>query len=225
MNETKDKRNNMSTAGVFSDGFSLVETLVAIAVLLVAIVGPMTIAAQGLQASFFAREQTTAVYLAQEAVEAIEEIRDVAALEAVYELSPRTWLLCQNSVYPNASTSPNICDTNTWEWYSDLNTLATCDKSDGSLGCDYDSVNDTFRSCGTTADCTLRKDTDFSSGRYYQYSEGDFSEFSRVIIVSDEATNSGNEVLVTVVVSWRASLFGGSNSNVTLQTRIFDQYE
>ena len=37
----------------FSKGFTLVETLIAIAVLLVAVVGPMTIAAQGLQNTIY----------------------------------------------------------------------------------------------------------------------------------------------------------------------------
>lgn len=61
-------------------GFSLVETLVAITILLLALVGPMTIAADGLQNTFFAREQTTAFYLAQEAVEFVRYTRDNAAI-------------------------------------------------------------------------------------------------------------------------------------------------
>ncbi len=61
-------------------GFTLVETLVAITILLVAIVGPMTIAARGLQTAFYAREQITAFSLAQEGVELIREKRDENAL-------------------------------------------------------------------------------------------------------------------------------------------------
>lgn len=62
-------------------GFTLVETLVAISILLVAIMGPMTIAARGLQSAFYAREQITAFSLAQEGVELIRAIRDQNALE------------------------------------------------------------------------------------------------------------------------------------------------
>ena len=61
-------------------GFSLVETLVAITVLLVAIVGPMTIAARGLQSAFYAREQVIAFSLAQEGLELIRALRDENAL-------------------------------------------------------------------------------------------------------------------------------------------------
>jgi prepilin-type N-terminal cleavage/methylation domain-containing protein len=57
-------------------GFTLVETLVAIAILTVAIAGPITIASKGLAAAMFARDQITAFYLAQEAVEFIRNKRD-----------------------------------------------------------------------------------------------------------------------------------------------------
>ncbi|MDP6387829.1 MAG: prepilin-type N-terminal cleavage/methylation domain-containing protein [Candidatus Pacebacteria bacterium] len=57
-------------------GFTLVEALVAITILTVSIVGPITIASKGMAASVFARDQITAFYLAQEAVEYIRNKRD-----------------------------------------------------------------------------------------------------------------------------------------------------
>ena len=57
-------------------GFTLIETLVAIFILVVSIGGPLTIVAKGLSASFFARDQITAFFLAQEAVEYVRNIRD-----------------------------------------------------------------------------------------------------------------------------------------------------
>ena len=62
-------------------GFTLVETLVAITILLLVIIGPMTIAQKGIQNAYFATEQATAVFLAQEAIEAVREHRDNKALE------------------------------------------------------------------------------------------------------------------------------------------------
>lgn len=61
-------------------GFTLVETMVAITILILAIVGPMTIASRGLQSAFFAKEQFIAVSLNQEAIEFVRRMRDENAL-------------------------------------------------------------------------------------------------------------------------------------------------
>jgi prepilin-type N-terminal cleavage/methylation domain-containing protein len=57
-------------------GFTLIETLVAIVILTVSIAGPITIASKGIASAIFARDQITAFYLAQEAVEYIRNKRD-----------------------------------------------------------------------------------------------------------------------------------------------------
>lgn len=72
----------MNTSLKNKNGFTLVETLVAIAILLLAIVGPMTVAQKGMQNAQFASEQITAVFLAQEAIEAVRQARDERALSA-----------------------------------------------------------------------------------------------------------------------------------------------
>lgn len=61
-------------------GFSLVETLVAITILLIAILAPMRISSQSIKTAGFAREQLTAVFLAQEGIESIIKLRDGDAL-------------------------------------------------------------------------------------------------------------------------------------------------
>lgn len=63
-------------------GFTLVETLVAISILVIVILGPMTIAQKGVQNAYFANDQITAVFLAQEAIEAVRQLRDEEALDA-----------------------------------------------------------------------------------------------------------------------------------------------
>ena len=64
-------------------GFTIIETLVAIAVIMLAIVGPLTIANKGLVAAISARDQVTANYLAQDALEYLKNIRDNNLLAAV----------------------------------------------------------------------------------------------------------------------------------------------
>lgn len=57
-------------------GFTFVETLVAITVLLVAVVAPMSLASDGIIASRLAQDQIVAFYLGQEGVEAVKNMRD-----------------------------------------------------------------------------------------------------------------------------------------------------
>lgn len=57
-------------------GFTLIESLVAISLLTVAIVAPMSLVTQSLSAAFYARDQVTAYNLAQEGIEALRTIRD-----------------------------------------------------------------------------------------------------------------------------------------------------
>jgi len=62
-------------------GFTLVETLVAITVLLIAIVAPLSIVANSINATYAARDQMTAVYLASEAIEIIRQKRDTNVMQ------------------------------------------------------------------------------------------------------------------------------------------------
>ncbi|MFA6463471.1 MAG: hypothetical protein WCV55_00520 [Candidatus Paceibacterota bacterium] len=78
----KIKNNNKTEARPkLVCGFTLVETMVAITILLTTIVGPMEIASKALFSSFYARDQITAYYLAQEGVEYLRHERDVYYLQ------------------------------------------------------------------------------------------------------------------------------------------------
>ncbi len=61
-------------------GFTLIETFVAITVLITAIAGPLTIASKGLASAILARDQLSATFLAQEGVEFIRHRRDTNTL-------------------------------------------------------------------------------------------------------------------------------------------------
>lgn len=57
-------------------GFTLLETLVAISILLIAVVAPMSIIGRSLPQSAYARDHAIAVNLAQEGIEAVRQKRD-----------------------------------------------------------------------------------------------------------------------------------------------------
>lgn len=103
-----------------SRGFSLVETLVAVTILLVAVLVPMHIASQSIKTAAFSREQLVAVSLAQEGVETIVRLRDNDALDG----GP-TWDWYDN--LPAACKAAAGCsyDGGT-DTYVDCNTIANC---------------------------------------------------------------------------------------------------
>ena len=82
----------------FVSGFTLIETLVAIAVLLTAIAGPLTIASKGLSSAALARDQISASALAQEAIEYVRWKRDTN------QLAGQAWLAGLDTC-----TAPNSC--------------------------------------------------------------------------------------------------------------------
>ncbi|MBI1999422.1 MAG: type II secretion system protein [Parcubacteria group bacterium] len=61
-------------------GFTLIESLVAISVLILAITATLSVASKSISAAGIARDQVTAFYLAQEAVEYVRNTRDNNAL-------------------------------------------------------------------------------------------------------------------------------------------------
>ena len=74
-------------------GFTFIETLVAIAVLLLAVAAPLSIGSQGLTASRISKNQITALYMAQEGIEYVRYVRDTNSLEGqewLQELAPCT---------------------------------------------------------------------------------------------------------------------------------------
>jgi prepilin-type N-terminal cleavage/methylation domain-containing protein len=75
-------------------GFTIVESLVAIAVLVLAITGTMSAVQSGISSYTYSKDQVIATYLAQEGIEQLRNMRDENALNS------RDWL---NGIAANSS--------------------------------------------------------------------------------------------------------------------------
>lgn len=180
------------------NGYSLVEVLVAVSILMLSIVGPLTIAVKSLQSAQYARQQNTAFFLAQEGITAINLLRNNAAL----------------AVYTGASN-------NSWQWPGDAR-IFTCTLVDG---CNIDFrdslLYDNVVDCGSGPDVCQLKFSEDAGRAVYQMEEGEPTPYTRVI----KLTNINNhEVLVSSTVTWKSSLLGGDQT-VTLSASLFDLYE
>ena len=81
----KDYQNNMNNNFELKNnkGFTMVETLVAVAILMISIAGPLTIAQKGLLAAIYAKDQVVASFLAQDAMESIKNYRDFKVADII----------------------------------------------------------------------------------------------------------------------------------------------
>lgn len=187
-----------------SGGYSLIEVLVAITILLLAVAGPLTIASKGLQSSYYARDQVTANMLAQEGIEAVIAIRNQVVLGEF------------------DSGSPNLAASNLWQWTSTA-PLDDCFDPDG---CNIDVVDsdpsDDVTACNSTgSNCVLDLNTGANRG-WYSVGGGTASPFQRVIRLQEVGTDQ--EVLISSRVTWTPVIFGGAPRTVELSTSIFNYY-
>jgi len=90
--------------------FTLIETLVAITILTVAIIGPFVAIQNALVASFAARDQLVASMLAQEGIEYVRGIRDENYIYNVTNPSaPRSWFYNLNGSGPGVNCQNRNC--------------------------------------------------------------------------------------------------------------------
>jgi len=185
-------------------GYSLVEVLVAISVLLIALIGPITIAAKGLQSAYYAREQTTALYLAQEGVELMVAIKNDSLIAAVND---------------------GELDEG-WAWVTDTNSLDQCFTA---TGCNLEAhgsqnlSNRNIQPCSDLSRCRLSYvDTATSAPYRLSAASGIPSPYARVITLA--VVDGGQGVLITSTVSWGSGLFGDLTRPVTLSTIVSNIY-
>ncbi len=160
-------------------GFTIVETLVAIAILMIAIAGPLSIASKGLTSAVYARDQMVATFLAQESMEKIVNVKDNNIDYNLTAATPVPW------------TDGFLCDS-----------TATCD-ADAAEGITLDSS-----SCSTSIDSYLPGCRLFFNPATSAYGRSSASanptQFYRHYTIGDESGNTNaEERTVHVFVSWK----------------------
>ncbi len=200
-----------SPAKMREKGFTLVETLVAISILVIALTGPLAIVAQSLKSSYFSRDEITAAYLAQEPIEYIRNLRDQNGLRYT---NASQWMngISTDEFGNNIINNPGsntirvnlVWDTNHYKFVLCSAPLTCTVKYDSTAG---DVGNNNKVIYGSITGNTLQ-DSIFTRDIYLNKSPSD---------PQTELTSPDRELVVTVVVSWHT---GSIAHNVTVVERI-----
>jgi prepilin-type N-terminal cleavage/methylation domain-containing protein len=199
-------------------GFTLVETLVAITILLIVMVGPMTISSQTAKSSTFASEQVTAFFLAQEGVELMQKARDdllvrsFATDATTAERSP--WAIFTNT---SASGRYRLCfDAVNGNEGCGIEILAHNATTDISTPIDCGSM-----SAAKPQACHLWYASAAVRSRFTHSSTGNtMTPYNRRIHLT---LINPNEVLVSSVVTWQSGNLR-NEQRVEVESRLFNLY-
>lgn len=197
-------------------GFSLIETLVAITILLLVITGPIAISSQSARSASFSSEQVTAFLLAQEGVELIQKARDDLLVRSFAtgasgtELTP--WAMFTSLTQSRYASC--------FERAGTPNTSERCGLSiathNGAAVSDI-----TVTNCSTLTNCTLYRTSNSQRSRFTHSASGaEQTKFIRYIVL--ESVNP-NEVKVTSTVLWRQGSIQEDQS-VVVESRLFNIY-
>jgi prepilin-type N-terminal cleavage/methylation domain-containing protein len=189
-------------------GFTLVETLVAITILLIVITGPLTISTSAARSTSFSSEQVVAFFLAQEGAEIVQKARDDVVI--------RKFLPIANANYVADPWSQVMDDTS--------GPYADCFTTNG---CGLELNTDTTGSLETPIECIgtscqlYYEDTAGVRSRYTHETTGNEATiYSRKITLTAVSTD---DVMVESVVTWRT---GGQRQDqeVRVETYLYDVY-
>jgi Tfp pilus assembly protein PilV len=188
-------------------GFTLIEAFIAITIIMVVIIGPLTLAQKGLSSAAYAKDKVTGYYLAQDAIEYIHWIRD----QAVLKNPPGTgWAAFEVYINPCLATS------------------CRADSSNFNL-----SSPNLFLSCSVNNPCTSNLQYNNVTGLYgyddmnlvygpgstYVSADGSVklvwtpSVFHRTISVNPVSSSGGDEFQIVVTIS-----FSGKNEPPVVMT-------
>ena len=197
-------------------GFTLLESLVSISLLLIAVGGPLFVASRGISNGTSVRNNAIASYLAQEGIEVMRKVRDDGALA-----SPSVWIADDPIVATGVA-----------------NTRADCVRLQGQLGqpCTVDAIVDVhdgnapaaFKTCAGVCPPMITETGQSgiaAIGLYRQKGTGsvtgDDTIFTRTVrliraVASNNAEN--REIVASTTVSWSE---GNVTKSYTLQDTFF----
>lgn len=189
-------------------GFTILETLVAIFILAISITGPMSFAQSGLRTAFLARDQITAFYLAQDAIETIRNIRDQNELD------------CGSG--PGVSCFSSANENN---WIRSLAECRTVTTRPCSIDTTFPDPGAEIKGIKTCAgawggDCPALKFNDVD-GTFGTENGTEDSIFSRTIYMNEKKEEQ--EVEIIVVVSWKTNA-GLGRRQVIVQQNLFNWF-
>jgi prepilin-type N-terminal cleavage/methylation domain-containing protein len=174
-----------------TEGFTLVESMVAISILSLAVTAPLLIAQKGIGSAIYSRDQITAFYLAQEAIEYVRNVRDTNRITG-------QWWLAQFATASGCQpydSSNSACSVINGDYKIDAKYL------DFTLG--NGAVNTNAISPCSGACPPLKYDT---VNNLFTYSAGNDTQFTRTINISNVA-GGGKEALISVTIAWSTDLF------------------
>lgn len=181
-----------------SGGFTLVETLVAITVLMGAIIAPLYIASQGIGITALARDQVIAAYLAQDAVEYVIAKKKQNTLDSVLNPSGGTeWL---DELDGSSCMSINGCAIDTTYTHNGPLQVIACPSD----GCPLLKFN------GTTGAYGYDESAQWADSRFTR----------KVVIVPLSTGATEDEAVVAVTISWKNSFL--QNKTFTIKTNIYN---
>ena len=175
-------------------GFTLIETLVAVAIIMLAIAGPLVSANRALVSAYIARDQLTASYLGQEGVEYVRRMRDSVYLYD-YKADP------SNSNLATLAFSDFTAGSIPGSIKSCFLGSGSCALLDPILPMDVSTgstYNYAMQLC-SNATCSVEGKLSLTGGRYvFNNGAGGISVFTRSI----KFYTVGSEIEVVVTVSW-----------------------
>lgn len=195
-------------------GFSLVETLVSITILLLVIVGPMTIMSSTANSTSFASEQVVAFFLAQEGAELAQKARDDIVLNRFLDSSDGRYVANPWAVFSDDAGFYSDCFESTT--FGDGCGLEISNTTDGAI--------ETPTSCAGAGTCMLYYDASGTGRSHYTYDDGggvnERTIYTREIIFENI---NAYEIRVLSRVEW----FTGNSlqtQSVEVETFLVDVY-